>query len=106
MNNMQQLFSQAHKLQAKIAKAQSELEGKEVCGAAGANAVQVVLTLKGELKSIEIDKSAIDPEEKEMLEDLILAAFRDAKQKADKMFEDGMKQATGGMDLSKFGGMF
>ena len=106
MNNMQQIFSQAHKLQAKIAKAQAELENKEVTGTAGSNAVQVVITLKGEMKSIQLDKTIIDPGEKEMLEDLILTAFRDAKQKADKMFEEGMKQATGGMDLSKFGGLF
>ncbi|GHT89415.1 nucleoid-associated protein [Alphaproteobacteria bacterium] len=100
MNNMQQLLNKAQKLQAQISKTQAELETKEVSGSSGSGMVSVTMTLKGVLKAISIDKSVVNPEEVDILEDLVFAAFNDAKQKADKMFEDGMKEATGGLALS------
>lgn len=107
MNNMQQLFKQAQKLQEKLTKAQSELEFKEVVGSSGAGLINVTTTLKGIIKNISIDKTLINPDEKDILEDLIVAALNDAKSKADIMFEEGMKEASGGMDLSKSGsGLF
>ncbi|MDR3031254.1 MAG: YbaB/EbfC family nucleoid-associated protein [Holosporales bacterium] len=104
MNNMRQLFSQAQKLQAQVAKAQAELETQEVTGTSGAGAVSVTITLKGAPKAISINKEIVNPEETDILEDLILAALGDAKQKADSAFEEGMKRATNGMDISKLTG--
>lgn len=107
MNNMQQIFKQAQKLQEKLGTAQKELENKEITGSSGAGLVSVTMTLKGIVKSISIDETIINPEEKEIIEDLIVAAMNDAKTKADKEFEEGMKEASGGMDLSKLtGGLF
>lgn len=107
MNNMQQLFKQAQKLQEKLNNAQKELENKEVTGTSGAGLVKVTITLKGLVKSISIEKAIINPDDKEMLEDLIVAAINEAKSRADKEFENGIKEASGGMDLSKFtGGIF
>lgn len=107
MNNMQQLLKQAQKLQEKLAEAQTELESREVTGSSGAGLVNVVSTLKGVIKRIEIDKSIINPDDKEMMEDLIIAALNDARTKGEKLFEEGMKEASGGMDLSMLGkGLF
>lgn len=107
MNNMQQLLNRAHKLQEKISQVQKELELKEVTGTSGAGAVNVIMSLKGTVQSVSIDKAVINPDDSEMLEDLIVAALNDARNKADKMHEEGMKEATGGLDVSKLtGGMF
>ncbi|MDR0942780.1 MAG: YbaB/EbfC family nucleoid-associated protein [Holosporales bacterium] len=99
MNNIQQMLAKAQKLQAKVAETQKELEKKETTGTSGSGAVSILMTLKGEVKSISIDKEVVNPNEKDLLEDLIVAAFADAKQKADKMYEDGMKEATGVVGL-------
>ena len=104
MNNMQQLLNRAQKLQEKMEIAQKEMELKEVTGTSGSGMVSITMTLKGNLKGIIIDKSVVNPEEKDMLEDLIVAAFNDAKNKADAMYEEGMKEATGGLDVSKLTG--
>ncbi|MDR1488320.1 MAG: YbaB/EbfC family nucleoid-associated protein [Holosporales bacterium] len=107
MKNMQQLLKQAQKLQGKLSEAQKDLEIQEVIGTSGSGLVNVTMTLKGIVRSIELDNSIIDPNEKEVIEDLLVAAMNDAKQKADKKFDDGMKEASGGMDLSQItGGMF
>ena len=102
MNNMQQIFAQAQKLQAKVNAAQKKLENEEVSGTSGAGAVDIVMTIKGEVKSVSVKKEVIDPEDKEMLEDLIVAAFNDAKAKADALYEKGMKEATGGLNIPGF----
>lgn len=104
MNNMQQLLAKAQKLQAKVAEAQKELETKEVTGTAGSGMVTVVMSLKGIVKSISINPEIVNPDEKDMLEDLIIAALSDAKLNADKMYDEGMKDATGGMSLPGMGG--
>lgn len=99
MNNINQLFAQAKKLQDNVAKAQDNIKDKEVVGTAGSGAVEITLTVNGKMKLIVIDKKIIDPEDKEMLEDLIVTAFNDAKSKADAIYEEEMKKATGGMHL-------
>ncbi|MDR1233547.1 MAG: YbaB/EbfC family nucleoid-associated protein [Holosporales bacterium] len=99
MNNMQQLLARAQKLQAKVAEVQKELENKDVSGAAGSGAVEVVMSMKGIVRSITISKDIINPDEKDLLEDLIVAALNDAKSKADKIYEEEMKAATGGLGL-------
>jgi DNA-binding YbaB/EbfC family protein len=106
MNNMQQMLARAQKLQAKISETQKELEQKEVMGTSGSGMVNITLSLKGEVKSISINEEVINPDEKDMLEDLIIAAFNDAKKKADEMYENGMKEATGGLNVPGMPGLF
>jgi DNA-binding YbaB/EbfC family protein len=99
MNNMQQILARAQKLQAKVAETQKQLEKESVTGTSGSGAINVTMTVKGNIESISIDKKVIDPDEKELLEDLIIAALNDAKAKADKIYEDGMKDVTGGIQI-------
>lgn len=97
MVNMNQIMKQAQAMQKKVAEMQAEKEKKEYSGSAGGGMVKVVLTGKGVLKSILIDPSLLDKEEKEMLEDLILTAFNDGKKKMDDDSEDGISKMLGGM---------
>lgn len=87
---MQQLMKQAQKMQEDIQKAQKELEEAEIEGTTAGGAVKVIVSGKKVLKSVNIDPSVIDPEDAEMLEDLIVAAYNDATAKADKMYEEKM----------------
>lgn len=97
--NIQKMMKQAQQMQAKMQTMQSELEQMEFEGSAANGAVKIVLSGKGAMKSISLDESVIDPEDKEMLEDLITAAFNDAKQKLDETSGGMMSDATGGMKL-------
>ncbi len=99
MSNINQLLAQAQKLQQNVNKVQNDIKNKEVVGSSGSGAIEITLTVSGQMKSILIDKKLIDPKEKEMLEDLIIAAFNEAKIKADTIYEEAMKKATGGMHL-------
>ena len=82
MKNIGQLMKQAQEMQTKMAEMQAQLEAVEMTGAAGGGMVQLTLNGKGDLKKIKIDKSLLDPEEVEVLEDLIVAAFNDARQRS------------------------
>ena len=93
------LMKQATQLQAKMQELQTELATIEVEGAAGGGMVAVTLTAKGELKGTRIDDSLLKPEEKEVLEDLLIAAHADARRKADALVQDKMKNLTGGLPL-------
>ena len=88
--NMNALMQQAKKMQEQMQKAQEELENAEVIGKAGGEMVVVTMNGKKEIKSIKLDKSAVDPDDVEMLEDLIIVAIKDANQKADEMSKDKM----------------
>jgi DNA-binding YbaB/EbfC family protein len=99
MKNLGQLMKQAQQMQSKMAEMQAELEAMEVTGAAGGGLVQVTLNGKSELKSLKLDKSVVDPAEVGMLEDLIVAAFNDAKQKVTAHAEAEMQKLTGGLNL-------
>lgn len=100
---MQQMMKQAQKMQQKMQKMQEELEGREVEASAGGGVVTVVVTGKKEIKSIQIKPEAVDPDDVEMLEDLILAAVNEALRKAEEMVRNEMAKITGGLNL---GGMF
>lgn len=102
MNNMQQIFARAQKLQAKVTETQNKLANEEISGTSGSGMVSITMTVSGNVKSISINKDIINPDEKDILEDLILAAFNDAKQKADAKYEEEMKKATGGMNIPGF----
>jgi nucleoid-associated protein EbfC len=93
------LMKQAAQLQAKMEALQAELDQIEVEGAAGGDLVKVRLTAKSDLKGISIDASLWKPEDREIVEDLIIAAHADARRKAEALLQDKMKQLTGGLPL-------
>ena len=88
--NMNALMQQAKKMQEQMQKAQEELENAEIVGKAGGEMVIVTMNGKKEIKSIKLDKTAVDPDDVEMLEDLIIVAIKDASSKADEMSSDKM----------------
>lgn len=88
--NMNALMQQAKKMQEQMTKAQEELENAEVVGKAGGEMVVVTMNGKKEIKSIKLDKTAVDPDDVEMLEDLIIVAINDATQKAEELSKDKM----------------
>jgi DNA-binding YbaB/EbfC family protein len=103
MKNLGQLMKQAQAMQQKMAEMQAELESVEMTGIAGGGMVQLTLNGKGDLKRLKIDKSVVDPAETEVLEDLIVAAFNDARGKVNAHAESEMQKLTGGLALP--GGM-
>lgn len=88
--NMNALMQQAKKMQEQMLKAQEELDSAEVVGKAGGDMVTVTMNGKKELKSIKLSKTAVDPDDVEMLEDLIVAAYNDAFKKAEDLYKDKM----------------
>jgi len=90
MGGMQQMLKQAQKMQEQMQVAQEELAESEVEGVSGGGMVKVTLSGKKELKGVKLDSKCVDPDDIEMLEDLIIAAFGDAAQKADKLSEELM----------------
>ncbi|MCW2315951.1 hypothetical protein SAMN06265338_110111 [Rhodoblastus acidophilus] len=93
------MMKKAGAMQAKMAEMQAELENITVDGAAGGGMVSVVITAKGVLKSVTIDPSLLKADEKEILEDLIVAAHTEARQKAEGLLEEKMKAVTAGIGL-------
>jgi DNA-binding YbaB/EbfC family protein len=100
--NMQQIMKQAQKMQEQVAKAQAELAAAELTGTAGGELVTVVVTGLGEFKSVKIDPRAVDPDDVETLEDLVLAALHNAAEAQRELTEQKMGPATGGMSLPGF----
>ena len=99
MKNLSGLMKQAQQMQAKMQEMQSKLEGMEIEGEAGAGLVSVMLNGKGDLRRIKIDPKVIDPADAEMLEDLIIAAHANAKQKLEAATAEEMQKVTGGLQL-------
>jgi len=93
------LMKQAAQLQSKMEALQAELDQIEVEGEAGGGLVSVRLTAKGELKGIKIDDSLFKPGEKEIVEDLLVAAHADARRKAEAVMKEKMQALTGGLPL-------
>jgi len=93
------LMKQATQLQAKMAEMQAELDQITVEGAAGGGMVSVTMSAKGDLKAVRIDDSLVKPGEKEIIEDLIVAAHADARRRAEVLMADKMKSLTGGLPL-------
>jgi nucleoid-associated protein EbfC len=94
---MQQLMKQAQKMQQQLADAQAELAELEVDGSAGGGLVTAKVTGSGELLAVSIDPRAIDPDDVETLQDLIVAAIRDATRAASALAAEKMGPLTGGM---------
>jgi DNA-binding YbaB/EbfC family protein len=99
MKNIANMLKQAQQMQAKMAEMQAQLDQVEMTGASGGGLVQVTLTGKGLMRKVKIDKSLLDPNEGEVLEDLILAAFNEAKQRVETHVAEEMGKLTGGLQL-------
>jgi DNA-binding YbaB/EbfC family protein len=103
MKNLGQLMKQAQAMQEKMAEMQAQLEAVEMTGVAGGGMVRVTLNGKGDVRSVKLDKAVVDPGEVEVLEDLLVAAFNDARGKVNAHAESEMQKLTGGLALP--GGM-
>ena len=93
------LMKQAAELKSKMESMQAELDQIEVTGTSGGGLVSVTLSGKGEMKSVKIEETLIKPSEKEIVEDLIVAAHADARRKAETLLQEKMKDVTGGLPL-------
>lgn len=100
---MRKMLQQAQQMQAGLAKVQEELEEARVEGSAGGGMVKAVVNGRAEMVGISIDPEAVDPEDVEMLEDLVMAAVRDASEKSRALSEQKMKEL--GMPTGGLGGM-
>jgi hypothetical protein len=108
MKNLGNMMKQAQQMQEKMQEMQSRLADHEVSGAAGGGMVTVTMNGKAEVRRVKIDPSLVDPEDVGVLEDLIVAASNDAKQKVEDYMNEQMQEMTGGMELPpgfKFPGM-
>ena len=101
--NIGDLMKKAQKMQKDMAEAQERLGDMIVEGSAGGGMVKTTVTGKGDVKTLKIDPSLVDPNDIEVLEDLIIAAVNDGKNKAESVAAEEMKKITGGMKLP--GGM-
>lgn len=99
MKNLGAMMKQAQQMQAKMEEMQKRLGDVEASGQAGAGMVTCTVSGKGELKKVKFDKAMIDPDDLEMLEDLVVAAFNDAKTKVDALVAEETSKLMGGMKL-------
>ena len=106
MPNMGQLMKQAQQLQSKMAKLQDEIGDKTVEASAGGGMVTVVANGRQEIVSVKIDQEVIDPDDSEMLQDLIMAAVNDALSRAKDMVNEEMGKLTKGMNIPSIPGLF
>ena len=98
-SNMQGMLKQAQKMQAQIAQVQAQLEEKEHTVSVGGGAVEVVMSGKKELKALTIKPEVVDPEDIEMLQDLVISAINEAMANVEKTTEEEMNKITGGVSL-------
>jgi len=99
MKNLANMMKQAQEVQAKMAEAQARLEQMEVAGVSGGGMVQVTMTAKGALRRVRIDPSLVDPKDVGVLEDLIVAACNDARQKGEALVQEESQKLLGGLPL-------
>jgi DNA-binding YbaB/EbfC family protein len=97
--NYNQMMKQAQKMQQDMLKAQEELKNETIEATAGGGVVKVIANGHGEINSIEIKPEVVDPDDTEMLQDLVLVAVNEAIEKAKAMQEERLKSATGGMAI-------
>ena len=101
LGDMAKMMKTAQEMQTKMAQLQEDMEQLTVTGESGAGLVKATCTCKGNLKSLDIDPSIFNPDEKEVVEDLILAAIKDAQAKASARAKEEMGKITEGMGLPK-----
>ncbi len=99
MKNLSQMLKAAQAMQEKMGRLQEELAEAEVVGEAGAGLVRVTMNARGDLRAISIDPSLLKEEEREVLEDLVVAAHKDARRKAEERLKEEMAKATAGLGL-------
>jgi DNA-binding YbaB/EbfC family protein len=99
MKNLGNMLKQAQQMQSRMAEMQAKLDATQVDGAAGGGMVKVTLSGKGDLKRVSIDPSLMVADDREVLEDLLVAAHADAKQKVEAMMAEEMQKATAGLNL-------
>ncbi len=99
MKDLGQMMKQVQEMQARMGEAQNRLEEMTVTGRAGGDLVSVTLNGKGAMTGLAIDESLMKPEEREIVEDLIVAAHTDARAKVEQMVAEQMKEVTGGLPL-------
>ena len=93
------MMKQVQQMQAKMAEMQAELENAEIEGSSGGGMVKVVVNGKGDLKDLAIDPEVVDKDDVEMLQDLIIAAINQAKEKANELQQEQMSGLTGGLNI-------
>jgi hypothetical protein len=99
LGDMAKIMKQAQEMQSKMTDAQSRLDSIEVLGESGAGLVKVIATAKGQVTSIDVDESILQPSEKEVIEDLIVAAINDAQSRAKSREKEEMASITEGLGL-------
>jgi DNA-binding YbaB/EbfC family protein len=99
MKNLGQMMKQVQDMQSRMADMQDKLDTLEIEGSAGGGAVKAKLNGKGMVRAVKIDPSLVNPNEVDMLEDLLVAALNDAKSKVDAEVQSRMSQITGGLNL-------
>ncbi|HEY7728995.1 MAG TPA: YbaB/EbfC family nucleoid-associated protein [Candidatus Eisenbacteria bacterium] len=99
MKDIQGMLKRAQALQAKMTEMQSELRTRELTGTAGGGKVKITMNGAQEVTAIRIEPDVVRPEDADVLEDLVLAAFRDARAKIGRMVEEEMSRVTGGLGL-------
>ena len=99
MNNFSDMMKKAQEMQKKMQEIQDSLSNLEVEGTSGGGIVKIIMNCKNEVKKIDIDPSIIKNDEKEVMEDLIIAALNDAKSKVEEKSQEEMKKLTGGLGL-------
>ena len=99
MRDLMGIMKQAQAMQQKMQDVQAELDRLEVEGTSGGGFVKVTMTAKGEFKAVSIDPSLFNPDEKEILEDLVVAAANDARGKAERAMQERMEEVTKGLPL-------
>ena len=99
MEDILGMMKQVQEMQGRMQKAQEDLAGQRIDGVSGAGMVTITLDGKGDMHGIRIDPTLVKPEDVEMLEDLIIAAFQDARVKVEAAMQNMMKDVTGGMPL-------
>ncbi len=103
--NMKNMMKQAQQMQQQMMQMQQELEEKEYEATAGGGVVKAIVTGKKQVKAVEIDPEAVDPEDVEMLQDLVVAAVNEALRKCEEDVAASMNRFTGGMNLGGLGGL-
>lgn len=103
--NMQQMMRQVQKMQADMARAQEEIAAAEVQASSGGGMVTVTMSGSLEVKSVRIEPGAIDPEDPDLLSDLVMAAVNEALRSAQQLASERMERVTGGLDLGSLGGL-
>ena len=99
MKNLGNMLKQAQQMQTKMAEMQAKMADLEIAGQSGGGMVKVTLNGKGDLRKLKIDPALVDRNEIEVMEDLVVAAFNDAKGKVDRTMAEKMSELTGGLQL-------